>query len=111
MPDFGGWTDMSTSQVIVQGVLKVDGTLELDEQPTLPPGRVQVTVTMLSASSANFDPLAELEAIWAEREALGLVPRSAAEIDAELRAARSEWEERQQGLDRVQEENQAVTSS
>ena len=95
---------MSATQVVVQGVLKSDGTLELDEQPTLPPGRVEVTMTLLSQSSARPDPLAELEAIWAELAASGIAPRSAAEIDGELRAGRDEWEERQRELDRIQEE-------
>lgn len=33
---------MSTAEVVVQGTLKPDGTLELDAKPDLPPGRVTV---------------------------------------------------------------------
>ena len=35
---------MSSSEVVIEGTLKPDGTLELDEKPSLPPGRVTVVV-------------------------------------------------------------------
>ena len=35
---------MSLNTIVVEGTLKADGTLELDEKPNLPPGRVSVTV-------------------------------------------------------------------
>src|SRR4051812_30104854 len=34
-------------QVVVQGTLKPDGTLELAEKPNLPPGPVQVTLQVV----------------------------------------------------------------
>ena len=33
---------MSLSENVIEGTLKPDGTLELDEKPSLPPGRVTV---------------------------------------------------------------------
>jgi hypothetical protein len=33
---------MSLSEVVIEGTLKSDGTLELDQQPNLSPGRVKV---------------------------------------------------------------------
>ena len=33
---------MSLSEVVIDGTIKPDGTLELDEKPKLPPGRVTV---------------------------------------------------------------------
>ena len=33
-----------SAQMIVQGTLKSDGTLELEQKPKLSPGRVRVTV-------------------------------------------------------------------
>lgn len=33
---------MSRSEIVVEGTLKPDGTLELDQKPNLSPGRVQV---------------------------------------------------------------------
>jgi hypothetical protein len=35
---------MSLTEVVVQGTLSPDGTLQLDEKPTLPPGRVTVVL-------------------------------------------------------------------
>ena len=35
---------MSLSEVMVEGTLKPDGTLELDQKPNLAPGRVQVVL-------------------------------------------------------------------
>jgi hypothetical protein len=35
---------MSLQEVIVEGTLKPDGTLELDQKPNLSPGRVQVVL-------------------------------------------------------------------
>ena len=35
---------MSLNESVIEGTLKPDGTLELDQKPNLPPGRVKVTV-------------------------------------------------------------------
>ena len=35
---------MSLHEIVVEGTLKPDGTLELDQKPNLPPGRVQVVL-------------------------------------------------------------------
>ena len=47
---------MSLDAVIVQGTLRPDGTLELDEKPPLTPGRVQVTLQPVTLTD---QPLAE----------------------------------------------------
>ena len=39
-----------TAAAIVQATLKPDGTLELDQKPNLPPGRVQVILQPLPAA-------------------------------------------------------------
>jgi len=99
---------MSTAQVIVQGVLKSDGTLDLDQKPSLPPGRVEVTVTSLDSNAkTNQEKMAVLQEIWDEQNRLGMVPRSAHEIDAEIREMRDEWEERQLRLDQLLDEDVA----
>jgi hypothetical protein len=73
---------MSLDQVVVEGTLKPDGTLELDQKPGLPPGRVTVTVQPLSPASPPAPgrrwtatelrklPAAERDAILAEQAAL-----------------------------------------
>jgi hypothetical protein len=40
---------MSLAEIVVQGTLKPDGTLELDQRPALPPGRVTVVLRQESA--------------------------------------------------------------
>jgi hypothetical protein len=92
---------MAIMQVEVNGTLRADGTLELDEKPGLPAGRVKVLVQSM-VPSTKPEAWAVLERIWAERKALGLQPRAAEDIDAEINAMRDEWEEHQQGLDRFQ---------
>jgi hypothetical protein len=70
---------MNTTTLVLQGIVKPDGTLELSEPLNLPAGRVQVTVQPLP-------------------EAVG---RS--EIDAQRQALRSEMEEEIQEAMRLQE--------
>ena len=42
---------MSLSEVVIEGTLKPDGTLELDQKPSLSPGRVTVVLRQESASA------------------------------------------------------------
>jgi hypothetical protein len=96
---------MSTNAFEVQGTLREDGTLVLDQKPSLPPGRVKVTV-----ESMPDDKQTEIrqffERLWAEQRERGHVPRGREEIDAELEAARQEDEERMQGLERIHQERE-----
>jgi hypothetical protein len=42
---------MSLHEVVVEGTLKPDGTLQLDQKPSLPPGRVTVVLRQESGAS------------------------------------------------------------
>jgi hypothetical protein len=75
---------------VLEGVLKPDGTLEFDCKPELPPGPVRVTLEALPHKPSL---MYLLEQIWAERESLGMTPRTPKEIDAEIRELRAEWDE------------------
>jgi hypothetical protein len=80
------------AEVVVQGTLKPDGTLELDQSVNLPPGEVRVIVqAMTTASTENV--LTVLGRIWAERAAKGTTGRNAEQIDADIRTVRGEWED------------------
>ena len=94
---------MTTNAIEVQGTLRPDGTLVLDDKPNLPPGRVKVTVEPTSELTQT-DVWQVLERIWAGQRARGHVPRTREQIDAELEAARQEDEERMQALERIHEE-------
>jgi hypothetical protein len=46
-----GATIMSLHEVVINGTLKPDGTLQLDQKPGLPPGRVTVVLRQQSEAS------------------------------------------------------------
>jgi hypothetical protein len=100
-----GGTGMIPEHVRVQGVLKSDGTLELDESPQMAPGRVRVELTReISSDPEAADSVwSVLEGIRKKREAEGVPRRTAEEIDAEINALRNEFEDRLEEIDRMRE--------
>ena len=94
---------MATNAIEIQGTLREDGTLVLDQKPDLPPGRVKVTVEPVP-DYKQTDIWQFFERLWAEQRARGHVPRTREDIDAELETARQEDEERMQELERIHEE-------
>lgn len=97
---------MSVQEVVIEGTLKPDGTLELDRKPNLPPG--QVTVVLRQEAEVVLpkdDPFWQrMQAMWDAQKAAGHVPRSAEAVEAERRQVRDEWEERTRATERLQEE-------
>jgi hypothetical protein len=83
---------MSLSEVVVEGILKPDGTLELDQKPNLPPGRV--TVVLRQEPQAPAPPKEDwweyLQRIRAEREAAGYPFMNEAEMNAYVEWLREE---------------------
>ena len=95
---------MSTPVVIVEGTVRADGTLEVQEKVNLPAGKVQVTLVPLPELPED-DPFWQLlRGIWAGQKARGHVPRSAEDVEAERRSVRDEWDERMERISRIQEE-------
>ena len=85
---------MNTNQVVLHGIVKPDGTLEVTQPVQLPPGEVQITVELLAAASPSQENVwTVLDRVWADREARGLVPRTREEINAQINAIRDEAEE------------------
>ena len=89
------------AHVIVQGTLKPDGILELDQKPNLSPGRVRVTVETVMEASRPDRFWAMMRQIWDDLKNSGHVPRSVEEIEAERQAYRDEWDERQDSLEQL----------
>jgi hypothetical protein len=90
---------MSLDQVTVEGTLKPDGTLELDEKPSLPPGRVTVIVQQAPARPRRQRTLADvIDEIQRDQQARGYHGRSAEEIEAGLREGEEEYERKMQAL-------------
>jgi hypothetical protein len=95
----------TTPPLVLEGTLRPDGTLQLDEKPNLPAGRVRVTVQPLpSPARAGESLMSRMQAVWAAQKARGHVPRSREEIDADLRALRDEAEEEMQAVERLSDE-------
>src|SRR5262245_34703359 len=101
---------MSNPSVIVEGTVREDGTLEVQEKVNLPAGKVQVTLVPV-AELPEKDPFRQrMEAIWAGQKARGHVPRSVADVEAERQAMREEWDERMTEIARIQGEADRLRS-
>jgi hypothetical protein len=95
---------MTTKAIQVQGTLREDGTLVLDEKPNLPPGRVNVLLEPASPAAGDANDLVSvLERIHAAQARRGHVPRSVEEINASLAEMRDD-EERSRMIEQIQEE-------
>ncbi|MCS7080215.1 MAG: hypothetical protein NZ585_09215 [Chloracidobacterium sp.] len=91
---------MSLTEAVVQGTLYEDGTLQLNEKPNLPSGRVQVILRRLPETLADDPFWQRMQAIWA-------IPRSGTEDGGEqsleeARLEREAWEAGQRELERLQ---------
>jgi hypothetical protein len=82
---------LSLTEIVVQGTLNPDGTLELDQKPTLSPGRV--TVVLRPAQ----EPAPTQEGWWpymqrvrTEREAAGYHFMTEAEMEAHIQWLRDD---------------------
>src|SRR5207253_5200415 len=97
----------SEMPVEVEGTVREDGTLELDKKLRLPPGRVKVTVRAANpaiSAASNYEAfLAMTDEIRSRQEASGHVPRTAEEIDAQIKAFRDEFDEHFLAVERLQE--------
>jgi hypothetical protein len=79
---------MSAEQVAVQGTVLPDGSLQLNHKVGLLPGPVEVIVRSVPAEKKGEGVMQFLARIRAEQAASGYVPRSAEQIDADLREIR-----------------------
>ena len=99
---------MNVPSVTVPGIVKPDGTLELEGKLLLPAGKVQVTVQPLPELPRD-DPFWQMmEEIWAGQKARGHVPRSEEEVESERRRVREEWEDRMREIERIQIESRRL---
>ncbi len=90
---------MSLREVVLEGTLKPDGTLELDQKPSLLPGRVKVILQPAAAGSPRQRGLADvIDEIRQGQQARGFPGRGAEEIAAGLREGEGEYERRMQAL-------------
>jgi hypothetical protein len=102
---------MSLDEVIIEGTLKPDGTLDLDQKPSLSPGRVRVILQPASAGLPRQRGLADvIDEIRQGQQARGFQGRSAKEIEAGLQEGEEEYERRTQAA-RSQEQSGPLPGS
>ena len=87
-----------SAPVFVQGTIRPDGTLELTQNPNLPPGPVLVTVQPVPAGSSPPGLAGVIDAIRQRQQARGFPGRSAQNINAGLRGGEDDYEQRMQML-------------
>jgi hypothetical protein len=95
--------NMSAKAVVIQGVVRSDGTLELEGKVSLPPGRVNVTLEPLSNEQRAEEFLAFLGQVRALRETHGVKSDAEAAIAA-AKKVRDEFDEQVEDLGRLQDE-------
>lgn len=94
---------MNITQVIVHGILKPDGTLELNQRVDLPPGEVQITLRSVGTSCQSREDLPSfLQRIRAGQQARGHTPRTREDIDSDLNVLRQEAEEEMHEIENMQ---------
>lgn len=101
---------MPESEITLRGVVKPDGTLELDEKVPLPAGPVEVRIkeqlgpTMSGTSQPGAHSFWKgMKLIWDRQAARGHIPRTREEVDAEVNALREEAEEELRAVERLGE--------
>jgi hypothetical protein len=97
---------MNLVETVIEGTLMPDGTLELDQKPSLPPGRVTVVLRQeAEIALPKEDPFWQrMMAMWAIPKADGNGGDGGAQSLAEVRRMREEWDEHQQALEQLQAE-------
>ncbi len=95
---------MFNQSILLRGTVLPDGSLQIADTVKLPPGPVEVVVRPVEAAKSGEDVLAVLARIRAEQQASGYKPRTAEEIDADIREMRDEWGERDKAIEALQEE-------
>jgi len=90
---------MSLSEVIIEGTLNPDGTLQLDQKPNLSPGRVKIILQPTQVGTAHQRGLADvIDEIRQSQQARGFLGRTGEEIDAGRREGESDYEKSMQVL-------------
>jgi hypothetical protein len=75
---------MSQTEIVVQGTLNPDGTLEFDKKPNMPPGRVTIVLRQESKLSTQEGWWPYMQRVRAEREAAGYHFLNEAEMEAHM---------------------------
>ena len=88
---------MNTAAIVVEGLVRPDGTLEVTQ-------KVEVTVKPVAEPVRPERFWAMMESLWAAQLANGRIARTGEEINSEIEALRNESEDEMQPVERLQEE-------
>jgi hypothetical protein len=91
-------------QITLEGTVKADGTLELDDKIAMPAGRVLVTVQPVVQPAPNDTFWTLLEGIWAGQRARGHVARTREQIDSDMDELRIDADAELHAIERMHEE-------
>lgn len=94
---------MSLTETIIAGTLQPDGTLVLDEKPTLPAGRVTVRLQSAIVRHGTDSFLQRMQAMWAIPKTGEHSADGGANSLEEVRRLREDWDEHQSALEHTQE--------
>ena len=104
---------MSLTETVISGTLRLDGTLDLDEKPSLPAGRVTVVLRQEAEVVLPKD-----DPFWQRMQAMWAIPMTGENASDggsntldEVRNAREEWHEYQKGIERLQDECRTARQS
>jgi hypothetical protein len=80
------------------GTLTDERTIRLDENLSLPKGKVRITLEPLTQETAGAkltpeERMAVLESIWADQIARGHQPPTKEEVDAYIQGERDSWDD------------------
>jgi hypothetical protein len=88
---------MGSTSILIRGTLKPDGTLELDERPPLPPGRVEILLRSMNepigTGPGAWEVLQQIHKEQPARGYTGMTEEDWAVREAEQRAEDEEDQE------------------
>jgi hypothetical protein len=101
---------MNLIETTVEGTLKPDGTLELDQRPSLPPGRVTVVLRQQTEPAMQEGWWPYMQRVRAEREAAGYHFMNEGEMEAHIQWLREDEDRidriyREMDLEKRRQEN------
>jgi hypothetical protein len=85
---------MNSTAEVIEGALKSDGTVILDQKPSLPPGRVTITLQVLPVATPGRGLADVIDEIHQAQQARSFQGRSVEAIDAERREAEDAYEQK-----------------
>ncbi|HTU93460.1 MAG TPA: hypothetical protein VMF69_25495 [Gemmataceae bacterium] len=101
---------MSLTEITVEGTLNPDGTLELDQKPNLPAGRVTIILRQQTEAATQEGWWPYMQRVRAEREAAGYHFLNEVEMEAHIQWLREDEDRidriyREMDLEKCRQEN------